>query len=155
MPIEMEITNAMALVLCDAVVDELDSTTGGTAQPNPECFIFTGAAPGSPNYADAADPAGKLIELALSNPAFNAAADQAPNAQASLNGSPSGNATATGTAASFRMKNRDTTQKVVWQGNVGVTASTNDLELNNTSINSGQTIQLTGWTVTMPEGPGT
>jgi hypothetical protein len=152
----MEINNAQAIIICNGIVDALDVTTGGTPPANPVCRIFSGAAPGSPDYADAADPAGPLVDIPLNNPAWQAAADQSPNARAAMDPTPTPSATptASGTAASFRMRDRKTTTDTIWQGNVGVSASTNDLELSSVSLDTGTAVQLTSWTVDALEGPG-
>jgi hypothetical protein len=55
-------------------------------------------------------------------------------------------AVATGTAGYFRIVNNSGT--AIMQGTVATSGA--DLNLDNTSINSGQTVQITSWTITAP-----
>lgn len=95
--------------------------------------IFSGAEPAS---CAAADPAGLLATIVLP-----AAFLTSTGGVTTIAGSWSVAASATGTAACFRMYDGSAVCHV--QGNV-----TTDLVLNNTSITSGQTVQVTSFTVT-------
>lgn len=55
-------------------------------------------------------------------------------------------ADATGTATFFRVEDSDT--NVVMQGAVGTSGA--ELNLNSTSITTGQTVSITSWTITAP-----
>ena len=125
----MAITLATAArnAACDAVVDILD--TGSTV------------AQGYIKIQTSGDV--DLVQIDLSNPAFGAAS----TGTATLAGTPkSGTATGTGTAAKFRVYDRDNNE--VWQGTAGTGGT--DLVLDNASINSGQTVNITSWTHTQP-----
>lgn len=61
------------------------------------------------------------------------------------------NAAATGTAGYFRVVT--TLSVVILQGNVGTSGA--DMNLNTTSINAGDTVALTAFTITLPCGDGT
>ncbi len=56
-------------------------------------------------------------------------------------------ADATGTAAWFRAYDSDDT--AILDGSVGTSDA--DMIIDNTSINSGQTVSISSWTITMPE----
>ena len=58
-------------------------------------------------------------------------------------------ADATGTAAHFRIYKNDGTTCIM-QGTVTATGGGGDMELNNTSINSTQTVTITSFTLTAP-----
>jgi hypothetical protein len=96
--------------------------------------IFSGAEPAN---CQAADPSGLLCTINLPNPPFGTASAGAM----ALSGTWSAAASATGTAASFRIY--DSSAVCQMQGNV-----TTDLVLNNTSINSGQTVTVTSFGIT-------
>jgi hypothetical protein len=95
--------------------------------------IFSGAEPAN---CAAADPAGLLATITLPASFLTSA-----SGQTTIAGTWSVNASATGTAASFRMYDGSSVCHV--QGNC-----TTDLVLNNTSITSGQTVSVTSFTVT-------
>jgi hypothetical protein len=78
-----------------------------------------------------------LITLSLGNPAFGAAS----SGSMTITGSPSGNATAAGTAALFRIRN--TADAEVFRGTVGTSGS--DINFNNTTFGVGSTITITGF----------
>ena len=103
---------------------------GGTASLK----IFSGAVPAS---CASADPAGPLVTIPLPASPFGAAASGA----IALAGSWTANASATGTAACHRVY--DSSGGCQIQGNV-----TSDLTLNNVSITSGQSVTVTGYTLT-------
>jgi len=118
------------VTLRNAKMDSIATTLGATAT----LIIFTGSVPGA---CDSANPAGPLITIALPNPAFAAASSGA----VAKNGTWSGTATSTGTAASYRIFNSSTVCQI--QGNV-----TTDLVLNNVSIASTQVVTITAYTLT-------
>ena len=110
-------------------VGQLQSTisTGGTLK------IFSGAEPAN---CAAADPAGLLVTINLPNTFLTSS-----GGATTIAGTWSANASAGGTAQSFRMYDSGGTCHI--QGNV-----TSDLVLNNTNIASGQTVTVTSFTVT-------
>jgi len=115
----------------NAQLDNMNTQLGATATIK----IFTGAVP--VNCA-AADPAGGLVAIALTNPVFATAAS---GAIAKSAGAWSANATAAETALSYRMY--DSSAVCQQQGNVST-----DLVLNNTSIAIGQTVTVTTYAIT-------
>jgi hypothetical protein len=138
----LSIANTEAISCCDDVVDSID-TGAGTAQ----LVIYDGTPPALVDTALSGNTV--LAELALSNPAFGAAADAAPGATATANAiSDDTSANATGTATFFRLLDRNGTPRV--QGSVGTSGEA--LNLNTTSIVAGATVSVTSLTVTMPEG---
>ena len=133
------LSNASALAAANAVVDQLDGAAGTLE-------IRTGAAP--TNVEDA-DSGTLLATFTLPAPAFGAAADGAPNAVATANSITGVTAAATGTAGHFRVKANGGT--ALWQGSCGATSSGENMELSNTSIATGQDVDITSWTFTLPE----
>jgi hypothetical protein len=118
------------VLLRNAVLNAKATNLGATATLK----IFSGAEPAN---CGAADPAGLLATITLPASPFAAASAGVMN----FAGTWSVAASATGTAASFRIY--DSSANCAMQGNV-----TTDLVLNNTSINSGQTVTVTQYTLT-------
>lgn len=86
-----------------------------------------------------------LAEFTLQSPAFSAAS----SGTATLEGTTlSTTADADGTADSFEV--RDSGSAVLWSGSVTETGGGGDIEIDNTSINSGQTVELTSYTFSVP-----
>jgi len=110
--------------LCNTVVDALDSGTG-----NPKMLIL--------------DNTAQLVSISLQTPAAFGAAS---GGTASLNGSPSGTASATGTADTFKLQDRNGNDLVT--GTVGTTGS--DLNLSNVSLSSGDKITITSCSYSAP-----
>jgi hypothetical protein len=139
------ITNARAISLCDDHVDAIDT---GTTNSEGRLRIYSGSVPAD---ADAAlGGATLLAELTFQNPAFGNASDAAPGATATANlPIEDTSADATGTAAFFRIVDRDVTTHS--QGSVTATSGGGDLELNSINIQSGATVEITSMTITMPE----
>lgn len=130
--------NTRRNAIVDSMVDALDAGSGpGTVQ------IRAGSQPAT---ADTAATGTVLATVVLGDPAFGSAAT----------GSASANAIATvaagqsGTAGWFR--SLDSNGATVLDGSVTATGGGGDMELNNTSIASGQNVDITSWTVTMPAG---
>lgn len=120
----------------DAVVDRIDAgAAAGTLK------IYTGAQP-----ADADDAASGtlLVTITLGDPAYGASA----SGTAALSGTPSGTAVATGTAGWFRVADSD--GNTVFDGSVTGTGGGGDIELDNTSIASGQTVTITALPFSTP-----
>ncbi len=131
------IPNAAALTRCNAQVDRLDAGAGpGYIE------LRTGT---QPAFGD--DPASGvvLVTIALQDPAFGDAADQNPGARASMNGTPSANAGADGTASWFRAYDSDANP--VQDGAITATGLGGEMEIDNPVINSGATVTITSWNV--------
>lgn len=150
MPADTNISMAAAKAALDAVIDRLDTGTGGNARLR----IYSGTQPGRPD--DAVGTATLLCEIdlgtaavfgnattgtgTLANTAVATASGILPKSQTS--------ATASGTAAWFRAVNKGGT--AIIDGSVGTSSA--DLILDNTSIASGQTVTLNSWQVRLPTG---
>lgn len=114
----------------DARLDQIESTIGTSAVLK----IFSGAEPAN---CAAADPAGLLCTITLPSD-WMAAAASGSKAKA---GTWSATASGTGTAASWRIYESTATTCHI-QGN------TTDMVFDNTNIASGQTVTVTGFTIT-------
>lgn len=121
---------------CDAIVDLVDEPGGagsGTGQ-----LILTTSAGGAGTV---------LATIPLANTAFGSASSGA----ASLDVSPVPSATASnsGTAAGWAIRNDSGgTPTVIVSGTIGT--GSEDLDIDNTSVTSGQTVNITSLTVTVP-----
>lgn len=120
--------------------------TGGAASIK----IYTGTQPAN---TLASETGTLLATLTCSSTAFASATDGGTNglATALANAITSGTAVATGTAGHFRALNGSGTCIVM--GSCGTSAA--DMLLNTTSINSGDTVAASSWTMTLPDGTGT
>lgn len=110
-------------------VSQIQTTIGASGTLK----IFSGAEPAN---CAAADPTGLLATIVLPATFLTSS-----GGVTTISGSWTVAASATGTAATFRMYDGSATCHV--QGN-----TTTDLVLNNTSITSGQTVTVTSFTVT-------
>ena len=137
----IKISNAAAIAACDAIVDKVDDGAGaGTL------VIYDGTRPADPDTAVTSQNV--LAELTFSDPAFGAAADDAPGGKATASSiTADSSADATGTATWFRVFDSD--DNALWDGDVGTSGS--DLNLSSTSITSGDTVSITSLTFEMPE----
>jgi hypothetical protein len=119
----------------NAALDAFESTAG-TA---PLLRIFTGAQPAN---CAAASSGTLLVEMTLPSDWLNAASS---GTKAKSAGAWSGTGVADGTAGHYRIF--DSTGSVCHeQGSCGI--GTGDLQLDNTSIAIGQTVTVTGYTIT-------
>lgn len=139
------ISAAAAIAACDAIVDLIDNVA---SPDNADVEIRTGPAPAS---VDDADSGTLLATFQMANPAFGNAVDVSPGGRATANLPATVQAVATGTAAHFRVKNGSGV--AVWSGDIQTTGEspTADMEMNTTAITSGADVDITSWTVTMPE----
>lgn len=129
------VADAARNAAANAVVDLADAGAGaGTIK------VYTGAQPAD---ADDAESGSLLVTFTLNDPAFDAAASGA----AALDVAPaiSATASATGTAGYFRLE--DSTGANVLDGACG--SGSGELDLDNTSITSGQTVTINSLTVTV------
>lgn len=126
----------MGTTLRNARSTQIETTIGAS----PKVQIRTGAQPAN---CAAADSGSLLAEFAL-------AADWSTQASGVLtfSGVPiSATASGAGTAGHYRIKDSAGTVTHM-QGNVTATGGGGDLTVDNTSIASGQSVQITGWTIT-------
>lgn len=128
------ITAAAANAVADAVVDLVDA--GAAAG---KLKIYDGTAPADAGTALSGNTL--LAELAMSDPAFGAAANGVATANTITDDS---SADATGTATFFRVT--DSNDVVIFQGEVGTSGS--DLNLDSTSISAGVTVSVSSLTYT-------
>jgi hypothetical protein len=120
---------------CNGIVDLLDASGSGTIK------IYSGTQPATADTALSGNTL--LATITCSATAFGSAS----SGVATLAGVPlSATAVATGTASFFRAADGGGT--TVCDGSVGTSSA--DLVLNTTSITSGNTVQITSWTVTVP-----
>ncbi len=132
----LRIYNTTAQASCDGMVDQLDAGAGaGTVQ------IRTGAQPS----VNGALTGTILVTFTMSDPAFGAAAASGSGAVATAASMPK-NATAAATGTAGYGAALDSNSNVLWTGTVGTSGT--DFIIDNTSINSGQTVNFTSWTVT-------
>lgn len=133
----LTLSNAVRAAMVDAIVDPLDVGGAGTIE------IRSGTRPADP----ATTATGTLLAtVALANPAFGAG-----SAGVATITDPAGvTAAATGTATWFRAKSGGGT--AVFDGSVTATGGGGDLTLSSTSIVSATTVDVTGGTITVPQG---
>lgn len=122
----------MAELLQNARLNSIDAHIGAS----PILKIFSGAKPADCGQSD---PTGELVSMTLPATWMNAAA----TGQKTLAGTWSASASGTGTALSFRIYTSGAVCKI--QGTVG--QGSGDLSLDNTSINTGQTVTVTAFTL--------
>jgi len=116
-----------------ARLDAVESTIGTAAILK----IFSGAVPAN---CAAANPSGELVSMTLPSDWMNGASAGSKT----KNGTWSGTASGTGTAASFRIYASDGTTCGI-QGSCGL--GSGDLQLDNTSIANGQTVTVNTFTI--------
>lgn len=131
----------MAIQLSVAVrtarLDTIESTIGTAAVLK----IFTGAQPAN---CAAANSGTELVSMTLASDWMNAAST---GTKTKLGTWEDASANNTGTAAHFRLYASDGTTCHM-QGSVTATSGGGDLELDSTSITSGQTVTITTFTLT-------
>lgn len=129
-------TIQLSTAVRNARVAAIESTIGTAAKVE----IRTGAPPATPATADS----GTLLV------SYTLASDWSTQTGGVLtfSGTPiAGTASGTGTAGHYRIKdNAGTTCHA--QGTVTATGGGGDMTIDNTSIASGQSVQITGWTIT-------
>jgi hypothetical protein len=123
----------------NAMLDAIETASGTTAIVK----IFTSTMPASTVTASAGSP---LVSWTLASD-WAAAASGGSKA---FSATPlQASAIATGTAGYFRLFD-STGTTCHMQGTVTLTGGGGDMTLDNTSINSGQAVQITSWTLTAP-----
>lgn len=133
------IANATAIASCNAMVDLIDAGSGAGF-----VRIYTGS---QPTDSDTSETGTLLVTITLQDPAFGAAADASPGGRATMAGTPSGTAAATGTAGYFRLYDSD--ENHILDGSAGT--GSEDMVLDSASITSGQTVTINSFTHTAPE----
>lgn len=129
------LADASQQAAANGVVDRLDAAAGTLK-------IYSGA---QPSDADT-DPTGLLVTVTLPAPAYGSAS---ASGTAALLGVPlSGTASGTGTAACFSVETSAGAN--VFQGSCGMSGSSADLILDNTSIAAGQTVNISSLDYTHP-----
>lgn len=140
------ISNEIALLMCDAAVDNLDEGTGAAVIRG-----YTGVQPTDPDTA----PTGTLLfTLVMSDPAFGAAVDVSPGGRATA-GAITGDTSAddTGTLGYCRTSSTNDSATPLddhLDGEAGTSGA--DFNFNTLSIVSGAAVDMTSYTVTQPEG---
>lgn len=125
-----------AIASRNAALDALTAlANGGTVN------LYTGAQPSTPETATAET---LLASCTLADPAFGAAANGIATANTI---SDDAAADATGTAGWFRVLASDGTT-ALWDGTVGTSGA--DLNFSSVAFQTGDTISITGFTVTLP-----
>lgn len=128
------ISNALAIILCNAVVDALD---GGAGAGYVE--VRTGS---PPSTVDDAATGTLLVTITLGDPAFGAAADTSPGAAATMNATAGAvNAVATGTPGWFRAY--DSNNVGIVQGTVGTASA--DMIASSATITTGFPVNIVSW----------
>lgn len=131
-------TIQLGTALRTAIVTQIETIIG----TSPKVQIRTGAQPATPATADS----GTLLAE------FTLASDWATQTAGVLtfSGTPlSQVAVAGGTAGHYRMKD-STGATCHMQGSITATGGGGDMTVDNPIIASGQTVQITGWTITAP-----
>lgn len=145
MALNTRISNEVALLACDAVVDRLDEGAGAAVVQG-----RSGAQPADPDTAVAGT---LLFTLVCSDPAFGSAADANPGGRATASAVTSDtSADATNTLGYCRASATNdgaTPLDDHIDGEAGTSGA--DFNFNTLAIVSGATVALTAWTVTMPE----
>lgn len=129
-------TIQLSTAVRNARIAAIETTIGTAARVS----LRTGAPPATPATADSGT---ELIRYTL-------ASDWSSQSGGVLTFSStpiSGTATGTGTAGHYRIYASDGTTCGA-QGTITATGGGGDMTVDNTSITSGQTVQITGWTIT-------
>ncbi len=145
MALNTRISNEVALLMCDACVDNLDEGAGAAVIEG-----RTGAQPADP---DTTVTGTLLFTLTCSATAFGNAADAAPGGVATASAiTDDSSADATDTLSYCRASST-TTPPTPLDDHIDGEAGTSgaDFNFNTLSIVSGSTVSMTAWTVTQPE----
>lgn len=103
-------------------------------------LVDAGAAAG---YLTICDDAAVLVTLTFNDPAFG---DADADGVATLDIDPAISNTASGTGTADNFKVYDSDDNLIFSGTVTATGGGGDMTLDNTSINSGQTVSITSFT---------
>ena len=139
----LRIYNAVVDAGCDAMVDTLEDGAGaGKVQ------IYTGSQPA----LNGALSGTLLAEFTMSNPAFGDGTAAGSGSVATAASMPKTDAAAAATGTAGYGAAVDSDDVVKWTGTVTITGGGGDFTIDNLSITSGQEVQLTSWTFTLPQG---
>lgn len=140
----LQLSNAAAIVACDALADLPNSGAGQAS-----LIIYEGTIPTDVDTAIGAQT--PLVTFPLPNPLFSPAVDASPGAIATgdVGNIATEQASATGTASFFRILNAD--DVAVFQGTVTAVSGGGDLEISSTSIISGIDVTVVSLSLVMPE----
>jgi hypothetical protein len=131
--------------LRNALLDQITTQYGNT----PHIEIWSGSAPANCAAASTGTKLAKFDVAGNVGTYDDAAASGSKNILAAASVPISTTGLATGTAGYYRVfKSDDTT--CVEQGTVTASGGGGDMTIDNTTINSGQTVQITGFTKTAP-----
>lgn len=140
----IKLSNAVARLACDSVVDAVD-----VGVPVSKLIIYNGTKPA--NLAEAIAAQTALLSFDLPDPCFAGAADNlAGGARATANAVTPATVSTTGIAQFFRVFDGDSIP--VMDGVVTNQVGTGDLKLSDVNLQTGIQVQVFSWTVTMPEG---
>jgi hypothetical protein len=131
----------MAIQLSTTVRNSMADSFETAVGTSPKLRILTGS---KPTDCASAQTGTLLVEITLPSDWLT----NASSGQKSLSGTWQANATASGTAGYYRIVDSTGTTCHA-QGTVTATGGGGDLELQNTSINSGQQVTITSFTFTM------
>lgn len=123
------------------MLDSIETTAGASAILS----LWTGAAPANCATANSGT---KVSTINLPADYF---ASASAGAKAKSGTWQDTSADATGSVAHFRIHNSGGTECIM-QGTCSNTSGGADMELDNTTVNSGQTITVTGFTINAPNG---
>lgn len=139
------VSSAIAITVCNAVVDALDAGSGAG-----KLCIYSGTRPDRTD--DAVTDQTLLVTLVLNDPAFGDAVDDSTNSKATatadIDPAVTNTAVATNTASWFRAYDSDDTPCI--DGSVGTTGA--DAIISSTSVVENATITLSAWTFSVGEG---
>ena len=139
---DTRISNAAAQAMLNALTALYDAGSGAGY-----IEIRTGSAPAE---LESVSLGTLLGTLPLNDPAFAAATDAAPGASASANPiTGDADADADGTAGHFRAYDSD--GNAISQGDITGVGGGGDMEIDNTSVQTSDTINVNTWVLSMPE----
>jgi hypothetical protein len=141
MPAVTHITNAVAQSMANSFTTALDAGTAGIIR------IYTGAIPTDADTAIGAQTL--LATLTFSATSFGSATDGNPGGLITANAITGGTVVTDGTAAWARLLTQDG-GTVVADVNVGTTDQT--IVLNTVAFTEDSDVEITAWTITMPDG---
>lgn len=142
----MKISPEDAIAACDAICARLDL---GSVNPAATIEIYSGAAPTT--LAEVVTTQVLLVKLAMNaSGAFAGAIDGVNHAEATANAIADTPALADGTAAWFRIRDRD--DAVRWQGTLSEPNLGGDLELSSLNIIAGVNVVTVSLKARMPKG---
>jgi hypothetical protein len=141
LPLESFAAIQLSTRVRNAMLDAMETTIGTAAHIQ----IWAGTIPA--NCATTAVGQTKLVDFTLASD-WAAAAASGSKAFNAITGTA---ATATGTAAFYRLTDStDVSTSCDEQGTITATGGGGDMTIDNTSIASGQTVNITGWSWTEP-----